>query len=381
MAITKGRSQVHIYFATRDWSDVWIGQQPIVNEITKSGEFVLYVDFFISIFGGIKVPKYRPKIIQWFKGKRCGLEKVNKNLFVFTPPLGFHIGSHWPFLFKINYRLLEKSIKKIMKYLGIKKPVIWFDNVFAGYLMGRLGERISIYHVLDEPKEFPGDLLFVVSEQLLKSKKKLNPSTYLIRNGVDIGRFLEVQEDNNINKLFEGMKRPILGFVGAIASWVDLDLLRYVAEKFPNSNLVLVGIEVYGNPAEVNALRNMKNVLFFGKKEQSEIPHYIKNFDICMIPFKKNKLTENADPRKLYEYLAAGKIVVATDISSYFRELNQYIYLARDKHEFVEAIRKALCENFQDKIDKRIQFARSCSWQNRWYTMRDIISNYISTKN
>ena len=280
-----------------------------------------------------------------------------------------------------------------MGHLGIKKPVIWFDNVFAGTLIGSLGEQICIYHVLDEPKEFSGankqniskiesevipktDLLFVVSEQLFTTKKKLNPSTFLIRNGVDIGRFLKVQANREIDELFKGMKKPILGFVGAIASWVDLDLLRYVAGKFPKNNLILVGPEVYGNPTEVNALRNMKNVLFLGQKEQDMIPYYIKNFDICLIPFKKNKLTENSDPRKLYEYLAAGKIVVATDISSYFRELNQYIYLAEDKYEFVGAIKKALSENSEDKKDKRVQFARSCSWQNRWYEMRSIIDKY-----
>ena len=56
-----------------------------------------------------------------------------------------------------------------------------------------------------------------------------------------------------------------------------------------------------------------------GEKPYTELTYYLYSFDVCLIPFKVLDLTNATNPVKLYEYLCAGKPVVAD------RQLDKYI--------------------------------------------------------
>src|SRR5439155_9087354 len=110
------------------------------------------------------------------------------------------------------------------------------------------------------------------------------------------------------------LPKPIFGSYGLVAEWVDHEAMARVAEAYPHGSVVIVGEHNNANAAGMARLRALPNVHFLGRKPYAALPGYCKAFDVALLPFVKNELTENANPLKLREYLAAGLPVVATDI-------------------------------------------------------------------
>ncbi|RYG04319.1 MAG: glycosyltransferase, partial [Chitinophagaceae bacterium] len=138
-------------------------------------------------------------------------------------------------------------------------------------------------------------------------------------------------------------------------------LILQLAEENPDWNLVLVGPvdEVFKN----SRLNQLKNVWFLGTKKGSELPAYIYHFDVCINPQVLNEMTIGNYPRKVDEYLAMGKPVVATRTRA-MEMFKDFVYLCENAAEYQEAIRKSLAENAPEEQEKRKQFALTHTWEN-----------------
>ena len=94
-----------------------------------------------------------------------------------------------------------------------------------------------------------------------------------------------------------------------------------------------------------------------------------------MIPFKINELTQNADPIKLYEYMATGKPIVSTDL----HEVKKFscVKIARDYNEFGKYITDSIL-NTRDSVEvkKQVDLAKENSWDTRILEIETIISEY-----
>jgi GT2 family glycosyltransferase len=167
---------------------------------------------------------------------------------------------------------------------------------------------------------------------------------------------------HSYNTLLAGIDHPIIGYIGAIADWFDVDLVADAATQRPDWQFVLVG-GVFG--ADTSVLRSLPNVHLLGQKPYATMPAYLYNFDVCIIPFKVNEITHATDPVKLYEYFSSGKPVVATDM----REIRQYsslVYLANNSSEFISKIESALAEEDVQLRMKRVETARVETWSSRY---------------
>ena len=132
--------------------------------------------------------------------------------------------------------------------------------------------------------------------------------TYLIPNAADIDHYREVNLDNiEPNDNIALIPRPIVGFLGAVEHWIDLDLIEYLAGRLPQYSFVFVG------PAhvETSRLSRYDNVFFLGRKSFDDLPSYIAAFDVCMNPYILDDVASGCSPLKLYEYMAAGKPIVS----------------------------------------------------------------------
>ena len=110
-------------------------------------------------------------------------------------------------------------------------------------------------------------------------------------------------------------------------------------------------------------MHNLPNVYFLGRKDSSELPAYVKGFDVAMNPQLINDLTIGNYPRKIDEYLAMGKPIVATRTRA-MEMFSDHVYLGSTKEEYIELIEEALSENSKDSIHARIDFANSHTWEN-----------------
>jgi glycosyltransferase involved in cell wall biosynthesis len=126
------------------------------------------------------------------------------------------------------------------------------------------------------------------------------------------------------------LPRPVIGFFGLIADWVDLDLIRHLAVARPDCTFALIGKVT----TDVSLFEGLPNVHLLGQKSYDELPGYVKAFDLALLPFVMNELTIASNPLKLREYLAAGLPVISSAIPE-AEKLKHLIRIGRDKHEFL----------------------------------------------
>jgi glycosyltransferase involved in cell wall biosynthesis len=258
------------------------------------------------------------------------LEEVEPNLFVMNPLTIPAYGS--PLMKAFNSRSLRWQIKRAMKKLGFKTPVNYTFLPSAALLAKRLGEDFLIYHCVDEYAAFTdipsepilrleeellkkSDLVIVSAEKLYETKKEFNANTFLIRHGTDWRHFRRALDtETKIPAEIADLPRPIIGFHGLLADWIDFELLRKTAEHFENGSIVLIGKVTADAENKARILKDVPNVHFLGRKPYADLPAYCKAFDAALNPFEINELTLAANPLKVREYLAAGVPVVSTDI-------------------------------------------------------------------
>jgi glycosyltransferase involved in cell wall biosynthesis len=135
----------------------------------------------------------------------------------------------------------------------------------------------------------------------------------------------------------------------------------HISASKPEWNLVLVGPE--DDVFKSSPLHQCKNVFFIGSKDPSELPQYIHAFDVCINPQIVNQVTIGNYPRKIDEYLAVGKPVVATKTEA-MRIFMEHCYLADDQDSYVDCITKALETNSPELANQRRAFAAGHTWEN-----------------
>ena len=211
------------------------------------------------------------------------------------------------------------------------------------------------------------DLVLTTSHLLYNEKARVNTNCILVPNATDFDHFnyLSGQLPDDL----AAIGKPIIGYYGAIADWFDTQLLANLASARPNWNFILVGrVE----NIDISALQQAHNVFLLGEKPYAFLPNYLQYFDVCLIPFKKIPLTEATNPVKLFEYLSAGKSVVATDLDElhYYQE---YVRLASSTEEWLRAIELALEDRSPALVEKRLRFARQNTWEERMLLIEDAI--------
>jgi GT2 family glycosyltransferase/glycosyltransferase involved in cell wall biosynthesis len=203
------------------------------------------------------------------------------------------------------------------------------------------------------------DLVLTTSRPLFADQSQRNPNCILVPNATDFEHFNVAcgalpDELRNLGK-------PIIGYYGAIADWFDSELIHELALARPQWNFVLIG-RTFG--ANLAPLRHSKNVHLLEEKPYSVLPPYLHAFDVCIIPFKKTPLTEMTNPVKLFEFLSAGKAVVATDLTE-LRHYSDYVELASTLEQWLLAIENALHDHSPERVAARVEFARHNTWDER----------------
>ena len=291
------------------------------------------------------------KLGQYFRGCR----PVANNISVFSPlVIPFHgsRAARW-----INRLLLSWSLRRACRKLGFQKPITWTFVPSSAGVAGSLGERLVIYHCVDEYSQFTGtdkaailqmerelmekaDMVVVSSTRLYETKCRYNPNTFLVTHGVDVAHFRNAcRQGITAPADCRELKGPVIGFFGLVADWVDLEVVRHLASSRPQWSLLLIG-EVQ---TDTSALRELSNVHFLGRRSYESLPAYCKAFDVAILPFVVNELTVASNPLKLREYLAAGLPVVATPLPEVLK-LSALVRLATTPAEFLNQIEDLLSQ-------------------------------------
>jgi GT2 family glycosyltransferase/glycosyltransferase involved in cell wall biosynthesis len=283
-------------------------------------------------------------------------------------------------LSEVNVQEIETSFMLLRNTFNINSAVIVVDLPFWRKLAIHLREIYGwkiVYDCMDYHAGFSNssdlvlideqllaaqsDLVIASSHLLFEKVKEENTDSILVPNGTDFDFFHNLPRDASIPEL-KNLSQPIIGYYGAIADWFNTILVGQLATAHPEWSFILIGSTEL---ADLEPIINVKNIILLGEKPYIDLPKYLSKFDVLIIPFKSIPLTNATNPVKLYEFLSAGKPVVATRLNeiSYYEK---YVKLAETQKEWEKAIQESLLEEkTPELLEYRYDFARKNTWQER----------------
>jgi len=297
----------------------------------------------------------------------------------------------------INEAMFRRHVRGIAAGLGMHRPVLWLNPHSAVHMVGSMAERMVIYDITDDWTSLTqsprmaklvarqdaelcrrADAVIVCSQRLLELKQHMARHVHLIPNGVDAEHYRTVLDGcGDFPPIARGWARPVLGYTGTVhPDRIDASLVESVAQMMPDASIVLIGPNYLSDP-DSERLRSRGNVHLTGPVPYGQIPDYMRAFDVCITPHRMTAFTESLNPIKLWEYLAAGKPIVSTDVAG-FRDYPQFVRIARDAQGFVAAVRAALAEGVA-LAEARRQEARRHSWQARVDQIEGVIATCLAS--
>ena len=275
--------------------------------------------------------------------------------------------------------MLQQACQTLRRDFNLLDAVCLVDLPFWTPLALRLRQAFGwkiVYDCMDEHKGFftnspemlnqedaltrQSDLVLATSNLLFSEKVQRNSNCLRLSNGADFDHFHFPPTE--IPPGLKSPGRPLIGYYGAIADWFDTKLVSSLALARPGWDFLLIGSTLY---ADLGPLKSLSNLKMLGEMSYADLPQYLHAFDVAIIPFKRTPLTQATNPVKLFEYLSAGKPLVATDLSE-LHAYEDYIRLASNTQEWLEAIEACLAEDSPQLSHKRMDFARQNTWQRRF---------------
>lgn len=331
----------------------------------------------------------RAAYVEWMR-KSWGIYDTQKiRSFTFTYGSTHGVGSDddggWPDLEEYGPALGDFFLEQ-----GIDSEAATFivcpRNEWIPEIVERFSPSTVIADVVDDHRTWPGvtterverlndhyrqvcklsDFVIVNCEAVAESMAQFHNDVRLLANAVD----LDVQQPRSTGRRFKEMKAlegPVIGYVGNLEKKLDSELLRFVATSRPDWNLVLVG-SAHANP-DILELDDLPNVHFPGVVPYEEVKHWVREFDVAMMPHNDMALTRHMNPLKLYVYLGLGVPVVSTPVSNIPAEFAGFVSVAADGSEFVEQISAQLergASAMRLSIDNKI---KENSWERRVETL------------
>lgn len=141
----------------------------------------------------------------------------------------------------------------------------------------------------------------------------------VIPNGVNVSKFNPDVSGKAIRAQYGLGDSVVLGFIGSFHYWHGVESLppyiEQLCAKYPQVNFLLVGNGPLREKLEATMRQSglQDRVVFAGYVEHSEIPKYLAAMDIVLAPYPAMTFFYFS-PLKLFEYMAAGKPVVASRV-------------------------------------------------------------------
>ncbi len=357
-------------------------------QLSRRGYKVLYIESL-----GLRQPQLKSsdlsriwkRLLKFFKGAR----KINDSLYVYSPLVfPFH---RFKWVRAFNSFWLKFTLKRLQKKYALKQPWAWTYNPMILDLARELGYSKLIYHSVDDLSASPGvdsksiiehedkllkacDVVFCTSRKIEERCRKVAGSrVHFFGNVVDYEHFSKARGDLPEPEDLKSIKHPRIGFVGALSSYkVDVENISKVAKRNPEWQWVLIGKIGEGQPdADLESLRAYPNIHFLGPKDYQLLPQYLKHFDVTSIPTPLNDYTQSMFPMKFFEYMAAGKPIVARDIHS-LAEYRDVFYPYSTGEQLEGQLMSALDRGVPD-ASMADALARENTWEKRLEKMLKLI--------
>jgi glycosyltransferase involved in cell wall biosynthesis len=204
-----------------------------------------------------------------------------------------------------------------------------------------------------------------VSQQIIDRIAPTGPHA-VVPNGVEPAEWLGVQRP--APRWFAALPKPRAVYVGTIDSRVDIEGLIALAKRRPDVSIVLLGTSQ--DAAGTAALRELPNVHVHRAVGRHSVVSVLRAADLSLLAHRRTELTTAMSPLKVYEYLAAGLPVLATDLPP-VRGLGDRVMLVDEVADFADVLDAAFELGRADEAD-RMRFVQQNSWASRHQAILDI---------
>ncbi len=370
-----------VFVSLEPWDEIWRRNQFVCDGLLRKSTVT-------------KILFVQPPFDNSYALRTRNLNKIRKapsivdggysgRLKLFTPTKWFP--NSLPIGRELNEKHLRGQIKRAMRDLNWIATDLWINQHEAAHLLGEGIAANTLYDITDDWTQFSGnrsqldlitkqdallckacDHVIVCSKQLFDDKAKLVDlyRLHLIPNGVHVEHYESVADTSlPVHKIAEHWTKPIFGYTGTIhGDRVDVSLIASVAKAYPTATIAMVGPNLLDLVAQ-QELDRFSNIVFTGSRPYADLPDIMRAFDVCMVPHLVTPFTESLNPIKLWEYLAAGKPIVSTNVAG-FRDFASLVSIARTHEEFVNELSAALTTDKSSSLDRQ-DVAHQHSWDSR----------------
>ena len=279
-------------------------------------------------------------------------------------------------------------------YLRKKKitpDIIWYYTPMALNFTSKIEAQVVVFDSMDELSAFKyapadlitkekelfrkADIIFTGGNSLYEAKKHRHHNIHSFPSSIDKSHFLKARAPGEDPQDQKNIGFPRLGFYGVLDERFNVGLLQEIAAKKPAWHFIIIGPVVKISPEE---LPKAQNIHYLGPKDYSQLPDYIRHWDIAMNMFALNESTRFISPTKTPEYLCAGLPVISTsitDVVTPYGEL-ELVEIADEADSFIRKAEQILQKkNNQEWLKKVDQFLTDKSWDHTQEQMESLINN------
>ncbi len=267
---------------------------------------------------------------------------------------------------KERYNLIYTRDPHVAFVFSFFKPVIYETHAFT---------KSSFYHILE--RNMLKRILYIVYltpylKYLYEIYYKFNTPSSVIHDAVNLKKV------SNIKPKKLPKDKPIIGYIGSVetlGSKKGIEIILDAAKEIKEAIFYIIGFKTDDEYKRYKALveqRNLKNVILLKRLPHKEAISYLKSFDIALLPLPRT--TFNAyftSPMKLFEYMAAKKCIIASDLPSIRAIISDnecLFFKPGDSKDLANKIRYAL--KHKKECNKKAQNAykkvmKNYTWDNR----------------
>lgn len=265
------------------------------------------------------------------------------------------------------------SVKLLFKKVE-KNSIIYSRDIFSIFVFRMRGFRV-VYNVHNWTEKrsrllrifFGKEVKIVCNSEGTRNRvvKDGFNNSITAQNGVELSDFEPLEEKSNLRKKLElPLDKKIVLYAGHLYGWKGVDTILKTAKLLGGKQDIFF-VVVGGSAEEQEGFAaKMKeggivNMLSVGHKLKKEIPHYLQSADILLLPnsAKSEESVKYTSPIKMFEYMASGVPIIASDLPSLREVLNEKNALLTspdNPNAFAEAIEKLLNDvNLSSHIAQR----------------------------
>ena len=298
----------------------------------------------------------------------------------------YYIMNFLPQLFQITRIIKQQKIDLVVttnlsagtaaiisaKILGVKSIFDYCDYLpafsrYAGVwsllqrILRSVGEVLTVFNLRTS------NGVVVIGKRLLYHASRFNPVVLEVPNGVDPSRF------DTAGK-WRPNPNPVLGYVGILEFFVDLESAIRALKDLDRCKLVVVGdgrerVRLESLSRQLGVEQSVEMV---GRVPYDQVQRWISSMDICLLPFERSELTDSALPLKIHEYAASRRPIISSNLFEVRRMYGDLLLYAQGSEQISLAVRQ-IVDNPKGTI-KRVR--RSYFRATKTYCWRSLVPMY-----